>query len=93
LVFYKTINEIFKTLNSWFKQNLLSLNLAKTHFITFISKNNNDTELDINFGDKSIYAITCTQSFFLKKMFRGTLSLTQENHHFIVQIGKNKCSQ
>jgi hypothetical protein len=26
-------------------------------------------------------------------MFRGTLSLTQENHHFIVQIGKNKCSQ
>jgi hypothetical protein len=26
-------------------------------------------------------------------MFSGTLSLTQENHHFIVQIGKNKCSQ
>jgi hypothetical protein len=26
-------------------------------------------------------------------MFRGTLSLTQENHHFVVQIGKNKCSQ
>jgi hypothetical protein len=24
-------------------------------------------------------------------MFRGTLSLSQENHHFIVQIGKNKC--
>jgi hypothetical protein len=23
-------------------------------------------------------------------MFRGTLSLTQENHNFIVQIGKNK---
>jgi hypothetical protein len=29
------------------------------------------------------------QCFFsFKKMFRGTLSLTQENHHFIVQIGK-----
>jgi len=26
-------------------------------------------------------------------MFRGTLSLTQDNHHFIVQIWKNKCSQ
>jgi hypothetical protein len=27
-------------------------------------------------------------------MFRGTLSLTQENHHFIVQIEKKiKCSQ
>jgi hypothetical protein len=23
-------------------------------------------------------------------MFRGILSLTQENHHFIVQIGKKK---
>jgi hypothetical protein len=30
---------------------------------------------------------------FSKKMFRGTLSLTQENHNFIVQIGKNKSSQ
>jgi hypothetical protein len=33
------------------------------------------------------------QCFFSKKMFRGTLSLTQENHNFIVQIGKNKSSQ
>jgi hypothetical protein len=32
-------------------------------------------------------------AFFLKKMFRGSLSLTQENHNFIVQIGKNKSSQ
>jgi hypothetical protein len=31
--------------------------------------------------------------FFLKKMFRCTLNLIQESHHFIVQIGKNKCSQ
>jgi hypothetical protein len=31
--------------------------------------------------------------FSSKKMFRGTLSLTQENHNFIVQIGKNKSSQ
>jgi hypothetical protein len=31
--------------------------------------------------------------FFSKNMFRGTLSLTQENYHFIVQIEKNKCSQ
>jgi hypothetical protein len=33
------------------------------------------------------------QCFFSKKMFRGTLSLTHENHNFIVQIGKNKSSQ
>jgi hypothetical protein len=28
--------------------------------------------------------------FSLKKMFRGTLILTPGNHHFMVQIGKNK---
>jgi len=28
----------------------------------------------------------CRAFFFPKKMFRGTLSLTQENHHFVVQI-------
>jgi hypothetical protein len=33
------------------------------------------------------------QSFFSEKMFRDTLSLTQENHNFIVQIEKNKSSQ
>jgi hypothetical protein len=27
-------------------------------------------------------------ALFLKKMFRVTFSLTQENHHFIVQIRK-----
>jgi hypothetical protein len=29
----------------------------------------------------------------LKKMYRGNVNLTQENHYFIVQIGKNKRSQ
>ena len=36
LVFYKTINTIFQTLNAWFKYNLLPLNLAKTHFLTVL---------------------------------------------------------
>jgi hypothetical protein len=36
----------------------------------------------------SVYVILITSDFFLKKIFRGYLSLTQENHHFIVQIGK-----
>ena len=61
LVFYKTINTVFKTLNAWFKHNLLLLNLVKTHFIKFISKNNNQPEMDINYDDKSISAVTCTR--------------------------------
>jgi hypothetical protein len=76
LVFYKTINEAFQTLNAWFKQNLLSLNLAKTYFIKFISKNNIHFEPDIDFGDKSISAITCTR--FLGLTINCTLTWT--NH-------------
>jgi hypothetical protein len=34
-----------------------------------------------------------SQCFVSKKMFKGTLNLTQENQHFIVKIGKNKFSQ
>ena len=60
-VFYKTINTVFQTLNDWFKCNLLSLNLAKTHFIKFISKNNNPLEIVINYDNKSISAITYTR--------------------------------
>jgi hypothetical protein len=61
LAFYKIINNVFQTLNAWFNLILLSLNLAKTHFIKFISKNNNYFEFDINFDNKSVSAITCTR--------------------------------
>jgi hypothetical protein len=61
LVFYKTINDVFQTLNAWFKLNLLSLSLSKTHFIKFIYKNNNHFELDIIYDNKSISAITHTR--------------------------------
>jgi hypothetical protein len=37
---------------------------------------------------KQLIKIIYTQCFFLLKMFSRTLSLTQENRHFIVQIGK-----
>jgi len=48
-------------LSDWFKHNLLSLNLTKTHFIKFISKNNNQLEMDIDYDNKSISAITYTR--------------------------------
>jgi RNase P subunit RPR2 len=77
LVFYKTINTVFKTLNAWFKYNLLSLNLAKIHFIKFISKNNNQHEMDIKHDNKSISAITCTRFLGLTV----NCSLTWTNHN------------
>jgi hypothetical protein len=59
-VFYKTTNGVFQTLNACFKHNLLSVNLVKTHFIKFISKNNNQLVMDIIYDNKSTYAITFT---------------------------------
>jgi hypothetical protein len=76
LDFYKTINTVFQTLNAWFNHNLLSLNLAETHFIKFISKNNNQPEMDINYDDKSISAVTCTRFLGLTV----NCSLTWTNH-------------
>jgi hypothetical protein len=60
MVFYNTINTVFQTLNDWFKRNLLCLNFAKIHFIKFITKNNNQIEININYDNKLIPAITYT---------------------------------
>ena len=74
--FDKAINKKLQTLQTWCKQNLLSLNLAKTHFLKFTRKNNNYPKLDINFGDKLITAINCMR--FLGLTINCTLTWT--NH-------------
>ena len=61
MVFYNIVITFFQTLNDWFKHNLLSLNFAKTHFIKFITKNNNQIEIKINQDNKLIAAITYTK--------------------------------
>jgi hypothetical protein len=61
LGFYDTIYTVFQTLDDWFQNNLLSLNFAKTHFIKFATKNNNQTEININYDNKLIPAITSTK--------------------------------
>ena len=76
LAFYKTINAVFQTLNAWFKHNLRALNLAKTHCMKFIFKNNNHLELGINHDNKSVSAISCTR--FLGLTVNCTLTWT--NH-------------
>ena len=45
--FNNNINTVFKILNDWFKQNLLSLNFTKTQFTNFTTKNNNKIEINI----------------------------------------------
>ena len=75
-IFYNIINTVFQTLNDWFKHNLLSLNFAKTHFIKFITRNNNQIEININYGNKLIPAITYTKFLGLTV----NCSLTWTNH-------------
>jgi len=43
--FNNDIDTVFKILNNWFKQNLLSLNFTKTQFTNFTTKNNNQIEI------------------------------------------------
>ena len=85
LVFYDTINTVFQTLSEWFKQNLLPLNFAKTHFIKFISKNNNQIEININYDNKLIPAITYTK--FLGSTVNCSLTWT---NHIDLLIKKTK---
>jgi hypothetical protein len=39
LVFQDRLTEVFKILNIWFNANLLSLNVSKTDYIKFTTKN------------------------------------------------------
>jgi hypothetical protein len=76
LVFYKTNNSVFQTLNDWFNHNLLSLNLAKTHFIKFMSKYNNQLQMDTDYDSNPISAITYIRFLGLTV----NCSLTWTNH-------------
>jgi len=74
--FNNNINTVSKILNERFKQNLLSLNFTKTQFTNFTTKNNNQTEININYNNKFIPTIT------YKKFLSLTVdcSLTWINH-------------
>jgi hypothetical protein len=47
--FKKNINNVFIRQNKWFKSNLLSLYFDKTHFLQFITKNNQENDMQIHY--------------------------------------------
>jgi hypothetical protein len=51
--FKKDTNNIFIKIN-WFKRNLLSLNFDKTHFLQLITKNSQETDMQIVYEYKQI---------------------------------------
>ena len=68
----KDIHIVFKLINQWFKENFLSLNFEKTHYIHFITKNNQTTNMKIGFVDKLIPNVSHTK--FLGMNIDSTLS-------------------
>jgi hypothetical protein len=52
--FKKSINKIIQDINEWFNTDLLSLNLDKTHFVQFVTKNSSLIDFNIMHGKKKI---------------------------------------
>jgi len=60
-VFKKDIHSIIIQLNRWFKSHLLSLNLDKTHFLQFLTKDSHEIDLQISYENKRISKIYNTK--------------------------------
>jgi len=72
LNFEKRVNKIIQDINEWFNRNLLSLNLDKTHFIHFVTKNSSSIDFNIIHGNKKIANVYNTT--FLGLTLDNTLS-------------------
>ena len=70
--FIKDINTVFKNVSEWFNANLLSLNLGKTHYMQFITKNSSLTDLNVGYDNKQISNISNLK--FLGMVIDSTLS-------------------
>jgi hypothetical protein len=84
--FKNKINAVYRTLDDWFKKNLLSLNTVKTQYINFIIKNNSLIQREI--GDNSEIITGAKQVKFLGLTIASTL--TWET--YIDSVKKKSCT-
>jgi hypothetical protein len=70
--FSKGITFAFNQLNKWFAANLLSVNLKKTQYIQFMTKNNPINEISIGYNNTSILNTSNTK--FLGLVIANSLS-------------------
>jgi hypothetical protein len=68
----KNITHIFKDTNDWFKANLLTLNLDKTYFIHFMSKNSQVMDMHIIHDSNKL--AKATNARFLRLIIDNMLS-------------------
>jgi hypothetical protein len=59
--FEKSVNKFIQNINEWLNTNLLSLNLDKTHFIQFVTKNSSLINFNITHGNKKIANVYNTE--------------------------------
>ena len=52
--FKNEIKILFISLNEWFKNNLLSLNISKTQLVNFTTRNTNQIEIAIDYNNTTI---------------------------------------
>ena len=60
--FENHVNKIFQHVYEWFSTNLLSLNLNKTHYLQFVTKNSSLIDFNIMHGNKKLANI-CNRKF------------------------------
>jgi len=71
-VFKKDIHSIIMQLNRWFESHIVLLNLDKTHFLQFLTKNSREIDLQISYENKQISKIHNTK--FLGLIIDNNLS-------------------
>ena len=70
--FVNSVNKIFQHINEWFSAILLSLNLDKTYYMQFVTKNSSLINFNITYGNKKM-ADTCNTKF-LELTLKNSLS-------------------
>jgi hypothetical protein len=66
---FKT-SEIFNEINKWFHSNILMLNYDKTYFLQFLTKTDNELNMQVSFGNRKI-ATAQSLKFCLSRLLTG----------------------
>jgi hypothetical protein len=56
-----TLNKILNEVNTWFRTNLLKLNVKQKHYLPFITMNHDDYDMHNNFSHKLIVSSKCAK--------------------------------
>jgi len=83
--FTTKLNNVFTDVYGWFKRNLLSLNLNKTTYLQFLTKNKRKSKLNITLLNNKIINSTTTK--FLGLTIEETLSWKHHTNQLLTRLG------